>query len=277
MGQEHDDAPPGLAAWLAAHRSEPLRNGVHEIEIGGIRCIAKVRKPRAWHVVDYALRYVRAFSLAIFCKLVLGEFPSPRVLLQNGLSYETVRLRSLREQGCAVPKVHAAEPGLLVLEFVGQDLPYCLRRVDVQAQSRMAFDAGADLASFHLAGHWHGGAQLRNVTLQDGRYYRIDFEENIGGALSLPLAQAYDVLQACLSLTSLNRIPHDVLVSLGEQLLRGYLSVAGAAQRGPALKRVASTIDRTERALRPLLSRLDWRDVRGFRLTADLMRVLLKS
>ena len=276
MRQEHDDALPGLAAWLAGQRDRPLPNGVHEVEIGKVRCIAKVRRARAWHVIDYALRYVRALGLAVFCKLVLGEFPSPRVLLQNGLPYETVRLRSLRAQGCAVPRVYAAQPGLLVLEFVGPDLPYCLRRLDAQAQARMAFEAGVDLAAFHRAGNWHGGAQLRNVTVQDGRYHRIDFEENIGGALSLPLAQAYDLLQACLSLTSMNRIAPDVLVGLGQELLRGYLSEAGAAQRGPALTRVAATIDRTERALRPLLSRLDWRDVRGFRLTADLMRVLLK-
>lgn len=268
--------PEGLQQWLAAQRARPLPNGVHDVRIGGTRCIVKVRRANAWRGIDYSARYVRALGLAVFCKLVLGEFPSPRVLLRNGLPYETVRLRKLREQGWAVPQVYAAETELLVLEFVGQDLPASLRRAEPDEQVRMAHDAGVDLAAFHRAGHWHGGAQLRNMTVCDGRYWRIDFEENIGAALSLPLAQAYDVLQACLSLTSLNRIPQAILPELGEQLLRGYLSAAGPAQTGAALKRVAATIAGTEQALRPLLSRLPWRDVRGFRLTANLMRVLLQ-
>ncbi|MEI2417751.1 hypothetical protein V8Z80_16360 [Orrella sp. JC864] len=262
--------------WLADQRVRPLPDGVHEAQIGGVRCIVKVRRPGAGRALGYGLRYLRALALAVFCKLVLGEFPSPRVLLRNGLADETRRLRALRAQAWPVPQVYAAEPGLLVLEFVGQDLPHLLRRAPPAQCAELVFRAGADLARFHRAGHWHGGAQLRNMTLRDGRYWRIDFEENIGGALSLPLAQAYDLLQACLSLTGMNRLPEHLLPALGRQLLQGYLSEAGPEQTGPALRRVARSIAGTERVLRPLTARLSWRDVRGFRLTADLMRVLLK-
>ncbi len=274
----HDDDadPAGLSDWLAQQRAEPLANGIHPREIGGVPCIVKVRRPGAWRVFDYSARYLRALGLALFCKLVLGEFPSPRVLLRNGLPYEVARLRALREQGWPVPRVYAYEPGLAVLEYAGRDLPYLLRRAQPGEHQALVFSAGVDLARFHLAGHWHGGAQLRNMTQRDGRYWRIDFEENIGGALSLPLAQAYDVLQACLSLTSLGRFDPRLLPELGEQLLRGYLSEAGPQQTGPALRGVAATLSRTERVLRPLLKRLGGREVRGFRMTADLMRVLLK-
>lgn len=88
------------------------------------------------------------------------------------------------------------------------------------------------------------GAQVRNVTLRDGRLWRIDFEENIGGALSLPLAQAYDLYQTLASLVSLRKLPPEQASHLGKLVLDTYFAAhpdsevrAHAAHRAPDLRR----------------------------------------
>lgn len=267
-------APPGLDAWLAAARATPEPDGVSEVDIGGVRCVVKRRRRPGRAPLDYGLRYVRAASLSAFCRLFLGEFPSPKVLLRNGLADEAQRLRHWRARGCAVPAVYAEEPGMLVLAYVGTSFPGHLRRADAPTRLALLRAAGEDLARFHQAGGWHGGAQLRNITMLDGCRWRIDFEENIGGALSLPLAQAYDVLQASLSLMGLGRIQHPDWPAMGQALLDGYLSVQDDALVREQLRAMARTLGRVARPLRPVLARLPWRDVQGFLRTADLMQSL---
>lgn len=266
--------PPGLEDWLIAARATPGPDGVSEVEINGVRCVLKRRRRLRRAPLDYALRYLRALSLSCFCRLFLGELPSPRVLLRNGLMDEAQRLRHWRARGCPVPAVLAAEPGLLLLAYVGTGFPLHLRRADGAARLALLRLAGQDLARFHQQGGWHGGAQLRNVTILDGQRWRIDFEENIGSALSLPLAQAYDVLQACLSLMGLSRVQHPDWPAMGQALLDGYLSVQDDALVREQLRAMARALGRVARPLRPVLARLPWRDVQGFLRTADLMQSL---
>ncbi|MCC3262366.1 hypothetical protein LLE87_29800, partial [Paenibacillus polymyxa] len=80
--------------------------------------------------VSYVLRYVRALFLAVGCKVFLGEFPRPSVLLRNGLAHEGQRLAQLLEPGARVPEVWWREQNLLVLEFVGEDLADLIRIED---------------------------------------------------------------------------------------------------------------------------------------------------
>lgn len=117
-----------------------------------------------------------------------------------------------------------AGAGLLVLEHVGDDLPFRLRQADEAGRIALAQALARDLAEFHGRGMWHGGAQVRNVTLRDGRLWRIDFEENIGGALSLPLAQAYDLYQTLASLVSLRKLPPEQASHLGKLVLDTYFA-----------------------------------------------------
>ncbi|MFP5466808.1 MAG: hypothetical protein ACLGG8_04675, partial [Gammaproteobacteria bacterium] len=53
---------------------------------------------------------------------------------------------------------------------------------------------------FHARGHWHGGAQARNLTWDGTRFARIDFEEPLYPAMPLPTVQLYDALQLVMSL-----------------------------------------------------------------------------
>ena len=140
----HHNAPPGLRAWLDSVDAarEP---SVRDVTIDGVRCIIKRRKPGILRGVSYVLRYVRALFLGVGCKVFLGEFPRPGVLLRNGLAHEGQRLTQLLRAGCRVPEVWWQEQGLLVLEYVGDDLADLIRNED--STSRLWLTRAAPRAS----------------------------------------------------------------------------------------------------------------------------------
>lgn len=273
----HHNAPPGLRAWLDSVDAsrEP---SVREVTIDGVRCIIKRRRAGIDRSVSYALRYARALFLAMSCKVFLGEFPRPSVLLRNGLAHEGQRLAQLLKAGCRVPEVWWQEQGLLVLEFVGHDLAYLIRKEDTTSRLWLTRAAAADLAAFHARGMWHGGAQIRNVTLNEGEIWRIDFEENIGATLSRPLAQAYDLFQMLASLVSLRKLPDADARALGKLALDVYLECNPDPEVKARLTRLARVLCAVATPLRPLLRRLPSRDVQGFFRVADILQpLLLKS
>ncbi|MNV47938.1 hypothetical protein D3C71_1398220 [compost metagenome] len=273
----HQNAPPGLRAWLdnVDASREP---SVRDVTIDGVRCIIKRRRPGIGRGVSYALRYTRALFLGMGCKVFLGEFPRPGVLLRNGLAHEGRRLRQLLEAGCRVPEVWWQEQGLLVLEFVGDDLAYLIRKEDSTSRLWLTRAAATDLAAFHARGMWHGGAQIRNVTLRDGEMWRIDFEENIGATLSRPLAQAYDLFQMLASLVSLRKLPDGDARTLGKLALDVYLECNPDPEVKARLTRLTRVLCGIATPLRPVLSRFPSRDVQGFFRVADILQpLLLKS
>lgn len=270
----HHNAPPGLRAWLDSVDAsrEP---SVREVTIDGVRCIIKRRRPGLLQGVSYVLRYVRALFLAVGCKLFLGEFPRPSVLLRNGLAHEARRLSQLLEAGARVPEVWWQEPNLLVLEFVGQDLAYLIRKEDSTSRLWLTRAAAVDMAAFHVRGLWHGGAQIRNLTLRDGEIWRIDFEENIGATLSRPLAQAYDLFQMLASLVSLRTLGDSDARTLGKLALDVYLENNPDPEVKARLRRLARVLCAVAMPLRPVLSRFPSRDIQGFFRVADILQPLL--
>jgi tRNA A-37 threonylcarbamoyl transferase component Bud32 len=270
----HHDAPPGLQAWLDAvdATQEP---SVRDVVIDGVRCVIKRRRPGLMRGLSYGVRYLRALGLAMGSLLFLGEFPRPSVLLRNGLTYEGQRLRRLSQAGCRVPDVWAESPGLLVLEHVGDDMAELIRHGSIAQRREWARGLAIDLAQFHDGGHCHGGAQIRNVTLRDGQFWRIDFEENIGGALSLPLAQAYDLYQMVSSLLSLRKLDDPDPVGLGRLMLSTYFEARPAPQVRARLRRLARIICGSATVLRPIGGRMSGRDIQGFFRVADTLRPLL--
>lgn len=273
----HHNAPPGLRAWLDSVDAsrEP---SVRDVTIDGVRCIIKRRKPGILSGVSYALRYARALFLGVGTKVFLGEFPRPGVLLRNGLAHEARRLAQLLQAGCRVPEVWWQEEGVLVLEYVGDDLADLIRNEDSTSRLWLTRAAAADLAAFHARGLWHGGAQIRNVTLQDGEIWRIDFEENIGATLSRPLAQAYDLFQMLASLVSLRKLGDGDGRALGKLALEVYLENNPDPEVKARLTRLARVLCGIAMPLRPVLSRFPSRDVQGFFRVADILQpLLLKS
>jgi tRNA A-37 threonylcarbamoyl transferase component Bud32 len=270
----HHNAPPGLRAWLDSVDAE-REPSVRDVTIDGVRCIIKRRRPSLASGVSYVLRYARALFLGLGCKLFLGEFPRPGILLRNGLEHEARRLKQLLQAGCRVPEVWWQEEGLLVLEFVGEDLADLIRNEDTTSRLWLTRAAATDLAAFHARGLWHGGAQIRNITLQDGELWRIDFEENIGSTLSRPLAQAYDLFQMLASLVSLRKLPDDVGRALGKLALDVYFECNPDPEVKARLRRLTRVLSFIATPLRPLLGRLPSRDVQGFFRVADILQPLL--
>lgn len=270
----HHHAPPGLQAWLSSVDAarEP---SVREVEIDGVVCVIKRRRDGVLRGVSYGLRYLRALGLAVGCKVFLGEFPRPGVLLRNGLPYEAERLRHLSEAGCRVPLVWFETSGLLVLEHVGVDFAELIRHAVPEQRLKWVRALAVDLAHFHQQGHCHGGAQIRNVTLRDGELWRIDFEENIAGALSLPLAQAYDLYQLLSSLLGLRKLDDADPVGLGKLLLAVYFETYPAPNVRARLIRLARIICASATILRPIGGWLPGRDIQGFFRVADALRPLL--
>jgi tRNA A-37 threonylcarbamoyl transferase component Bud32 len=114
---------------------------------------------------------------------------------QSGLA-EAERVQALRIVGVRVPKVICVLPEAVVYEHCGPTLVESILNLSEGKRLEMVMSAASDLANFHHAGCWHGGAQFRNVAvLPDGAgFCRIDFEEDFTGHFSLPLIQIYDLL-----------------------------------------------------------------------------------
>ncbi|ARP88593.1 hypothetical protein [Bordetella genomosp. 9] len=267
----HEAPPAGLRDWLDRSRATP-QPSVDEVEIDGVQCVVKRRRESLRGRIGYVLRYVRAFVLGVGCRLVLGEFPNPGVLLRNGLDYEAERLRRLRAADCRVPDIWWQEPGLLVLEHVGTDLNALMRHGSEEYRVELARQAGRDLAEFHQRGFCHGGAQIRNLTVRNGEIWRIDFEENIGEALSRPLGQAYDLFQMVASLLSMRKLPSAVMPRLGQVMLDAYFEINPDPQVRAGLLRLGRFLRVIAWPLRPLLGWLRSRDIQGFFRVADALR-----
>jgi tRNA A-37 threonylcarbamoyl transferase component Bud32 len=185
------ESPPVPAHEVARMASTALRSEVvlRRTWWGRTVFLKRVRGTAAW---ISALRH--------FFFVVLGKLMAPRLDLTEpdptlGGSVEAGRLQQLHEAGLRVPRVLGVHDGWIVLEDCGETLQSHLgRESDTKARQqalRMALD---DLLSLHAAGYWHGGAQLRNLTLRDNGLYRIDFEQAFGGRLPARLLQMYDLV-----------------------------------------------------------------------------------
>lgn len=180
--------------------------------------------------------WLQALLLKAFCRLACGcRIPLKSLRLTDGqarLDFEASRLGRLAAAGEAVPRVLARAPGFMVLEYVGNTLEQSLfpmARAEIISHLMAAID---DLARFHAAGHWHGGSQVKNMTLKNGRLFRIDFEEDLGEYLPLSVAQAYDLVLLVNSSTLLCNLEEYASTALAADMFRRYL----AARPDPALR-----------------------------------------
>lgn len=127
------------------------------------------------------------------CRRLAGQ-PPIQPALPPGPDYELRRLQTLAAAGVRVPPVLAFDQELMVLAHCGKDGFATMKRLPRPERTAFLLQLTEELADFHAAGHWHGGAQIKNILVQDGQTWRIDFEESALEALPLPLAQAYDLL-----------------------------------------------------------------------------------
>lgn len=273
-----DDARFKLALdeWLLLHAQDAA--GVSFVEFAGYPCVVKRHRATWFSPLVAALKTIRVIVLSGLCWLLIGERPSPQRLLQNTLQDEGRRLMRLKQAGSAVPKVWYQAPGLLVLEYVGQDMPYLIRIATPEARQALMRTAAQELAHFHRAGFVHGGAQLRNLMIHDdGTATRVDFEENIGEALSLPLAQAYDVFQLVSSMAGLrgHEFTPAERQALCHQLLDEYLRANPDPRVRAQLAAIENKFASVKKYLGWLLKWIPGRDIQGFLYVTNTLRLSL--
>ena len=262
-----------LDDWLSQHVNDPA--GAYFIELVGYRCVVKRQRDRWFSPLSNGWRIVRVTVLSWLCKLLMGERPSTRLMLQMTLADEAGRLARLKAAGSPVPNVWYQSQHVLVLEYVGQDMPYLIRLATPPGRLVLMTVAAQELARFHRNGFVHGGAQLRNLMMHDDILTRIDFEENIGEAMSLPLGQAYDVFQLLSSMAGLrgHEFGSAERQALCNQLLSDYLQANPDPQVIAQLTKIGKIFRSIEKYLGWLLKRLPGRDIQGFLYVTNSLRL----
>jgi tRNA A-37 threonylcarbamoyl transferase component Bud32 len=164
----------------------------------------------------------------------------------SGMDYEAGRLKRLAADGVRVPRVALLTPEFFVLEHCGAIVEAHLANWPPATWRRELPRLASELGEFHRAGHWHGGAQIKNITLRDGVSYRIDFEEDFGEFLPLPVTQAADLVLFLNSISLSGPIVESEARKLLPQLIDHYFAanpdpeIRDVIRRGlPLMKRLA--------------------------------------
>ncbi len=181
-----------------------------------------------------------------FSRLISGRKPSMAALRLAGdrqqIQHEAGRLRDLKAAGVAVPEVLALDDQWLAISYVGETVHAHMPQLNLNEQSLLLCDLVRDLARFHNRGLWHGASQLRNLTLWQGRYYRIDFEEDLAGNLPLQILQTYDLLLFLGSCIARYGRSREWDIALVEQLLLHYRLINPNPQIETYLRRINRVI-----------------------------------
>lgn len=152
----------------------------------------------------------------------------------GSMDFEARRLQALAAAGVRVPRVALVTPEFFVLEFCGTVVATLLEKWTPAIWHRELPRLAGELGAFHRAGHWHGGAQIKNITLHDGLSYRIDFEENFGEFLPLTVAQTADLALFLNSISLAGPLSETASRQLLPQLLDHYF----AANPNPEIRQV---------------------------------------
>lgn len=187
---------------------QPPAEPIH-IQSGGRSYIVKFTRRESG-------RLWRESMSTLACWLLFGVAVKPNAFRTGDINYEAKRLRNLQPH-IAVPRLLIEESNYIVMEHCGEPIEPMLRCE--QGRAEFLPRVIDSLLELHKAKQWHGGAQVRNLTLRDNTIFRIDFEEKTGDVLPLALAQAYDLFLCFNSLTKYMHFDID----LGEKLLTRYL------------------------------------------------------
>jgi tRNA A-37 threonylcarbamoyl transferase component Bud32 len=179
-----------IAAAEAALAAKPNHRTV-AIRYQGRRYVAKrlAERPR---------RLLQVLLMRWLVRRITGQ-PLPLRTLAlsdaaHSMNYEAHRLEVLEASGRRVPHVMYHSNDYILLDHRGPTVASLLEKWPQEIWRHELMRLAHKLGTFHNAGHWHGGAQIKNVTLEDGHFTRIDFEENFGEFLPLPVAQTVDLL-----------------------------------------------------------------------------------
>lgn len=208
---------------------------VRAFEVDGVRMFAKrLEAPhRHWFTTTVARRFMATVT----------GFPLPPLSAADvgaawGTDFELRRLDAMSASGVRVAQVLARAPDLVVLEDAGLDIARRLETWSRPTWRRELARVAEDLAKLHRAGHWHGAAQIKNVSMDtDGGFRRLDFEENAGALLPLPIIQTSDLLQFLNTIALAGPIDERESESLLSDLVERYFAANPAEGVKTTLRR----------------------------------------
>ncbi len=236
-----------VAAAVAALAATDQRTVL--VEHGGERYVAKRR-------ADRPRRRSQALFLRWLVKRVTGESLPMRTLLlseaASGVNYEARRLEALALAGVRVPRVVHLGAGYLLLEHCGATVASLLEDWPADRLRHELLGLARELGTFHGAGQWHGAAQIKNLTRNNGQTYRIDFEEDFGEGVPLPAAQALDLVLFLNSVSLAGPIDEAEARSLLPQLLGAYFAANPDPRVRAALTRALPWVAGLARLVLPL-------------------------
>jgi len=234
------------AAARAALATDPSRARVFEHE--GRRYAVKrlAAKPRS---------LLQTLLVRWLVKRITGQrLPMDTLALSEAstsMDFEANRLKSLAAAGVRVPKIALLTADLFVLEYCGAIVGTLLNQWTPEIWRRELPRLATELGEFHRAGHWHGGAQIKNVTLQDSVSYRIDFEENFGETLPLAVTQAADLVLFLNSISLSGPIDESEARRLLPQLIDHYFAANPNQEIRDVIRRALPLLKRLSGFIRP--------------------------
>jgi tRNA A-37 threonylcarbamoyl transferase component Bud32 len=157
----------------------------------------------------YWLKKVRATKSNIFHKIFYELF-SFEVLLPveeksklEALKFETQKIEKFKALDINTPNVLYKNSEFFVLSDGGKMINSYIRKRDISKEKMYYFIDKVlfELSKIHNANEFHGGAQMRNFTYKDGKFFTIDLEDSFDKSVDLKLLQFRDLLLLLLSLT----------------------------------------------------------------------------
>lgn len=130
------------------------------------------RKNRLGKTLQFAIQY----TLYSCTKNILMTPPAwgeaERMATEVGM------LRRLAAGGFNVPKVLHVDPDYFVMSYAGETLEHLFKRKPDE-QGRHIPLAVRELRRLHDAGFAHGGAQIKNIAVKEGKIHFLDLEESL--------------------------------------------------------------------------------------------------
>jgi tRNA A-37 threonylcarbamoyl transferase component Bud32 len=219
---------PGVNDPAEAAATNPLPHPGEKNNPYAIPALLRQKNPTVFSLVIEGKRVFVKQSrrgknpLGKFCQRLLWRLTANPLLLPplqpltGSAEQEAATLRRLGEAGINVPALLHAEPDYLVMADAGSQLEEALRQASPSQRHQLMAEAAQELRRLHDQGYAHGGSQIKNMALQEGKIYFFDFEERIDAA-QLPAFQLRDLFLLLFSLERAGFDPNlkDILASYG--------------------------------------------------------------
>ncbi len=237
-------------------------------DFGGRRYVVK-------RLADQPRRLPQILAMRWLVKRITGQALPMRTLALNqaagGMDYEAKRLLDLAAKGVRVPDVALVLPEFFVLDYCGTVVATLLESWTAETWRSELLRLATELGEFHRAGHWHGGAQIKNVTLHEGLSYRIDFEENFGEFLPLAAAQAADLTLFLNSISLAGPIDETEARQLLPRLLDAYFAAHPAPEVKAVIRRTVPLVSRFA-SFAGLFQRWSRKGIRRILILRDILK-----